>query len=88
MRAPLSFLAGALLSLLNYLFTAWSVKAWVRGAEQGGRGLYGFFFVLRYVVLLAILGLIVLKTPVDVGYFVAGFLTVLFILVLRRLIFK
>jgi membrane protein implicated in regulation of membrane protease activity len=87
MKESGSFLAGTLLSLVNYLMTAWAVRGLVKGAGEG-KGSGGFFFVLKYTILLVVMGLIFLKTPVQVGAFVAGFLTVLFVFVLRSLVQK
>ena len=95
MRASVSFIAGALLSLINYGVTVWSVRSLVKGADHdpegvpsGGEGPSRFFFVLKYPVLLVLIGLILLKTPVQPGPFVAGFLSILFVLLLRNLIQK
>jgi hypothetical protein len=85
MRGSLSFIAGALLSSFNYLMTMWSVKALVKSADRDGKGPSRFFFALKYPVLLALIGLILFKTPVQAGAFVAGFLSVLFVLVLKSL---
>ncbi len=84
-QITLSVLAGGAIALLSFWSLRRSVEGLVQQQKESGNVLKTSFLILKYPLIFGLLALMILKTPLHIIAWVAGFLSLVIAIVLEGL---
>lgn len=76
LQLSLSLLLGALMGLGSFIVLRRGIQALVEQQKESSSALKSGFLILKYPLLLALIGFLILKTPLNIPAWVVGFLSV------------
>jgi len=81
-----SVLAGGVTGLLSFWLLRRGMEGMVQRQQESGQALKAGLLVLKYPILFGLIAFVILKTPVHVIAWVAGFLSLVIAIVLEGLL--